>query len=118
MQPTIQNSILQILDLINYTGDKKKYVNDCLALCEKKALLEILNSLPQDKQESFKQDISNTEDVENKKRILQNYIPSTIYPEKLNNIIQDYLLKFMDKVIPTLNKDQLTKLESYLKTLS
>lgn len=107
--------ILKVLEIIGYEDDKDKYANDFLALCLQKAFVNLVKELPQDKQDQLTQRISLTSG-EKAQALLLEYFPKEKFEVAVKEASQSTFEEYLKTIIPTLNEEQRSKLESYLSS--
>ncbi len=107
--------ILQVLGIIGYEGDKDKYANDFLSLCLQKALVDLMRELPQDKQDQLTQRMSLIT-PDKMETLLLEYFPKEKFETAVKEASRSTFEEYLKTIIPTLNEDQHSKLETYLSS--
>src|SRR5438046_1432263 len=109
--------IIQVLTIIGYEDNKDTYADEFIQNCEKQALLDLLQALPQEQQEVFKQQIAKVTDQEQQKTIIHEYIKPEQYQQILQKASQIAFVGLLKDLIPTLSQPEATQLQTYLKSI-
>lgn len=112
-----KQAILQVLDAIGYENDKEKFVDEFLVLCLQKALTNLMEKLPQDKQYQLIHKMSLTP-PEKKQNILSEYFQKDKFDSAVKEASQSTFEDYLKTIIPTLKDDQKNKLEQILSSKS
>lgn len=99
---------LQVLEIIGYSDDREEFTNKFFQLCEQQAIVNLVKSLPQDKQT----------DPDPNNLLLKKYFTQEQVATNLQEATRETFNSYLQTVIPTLNNKQKTDLETYLKSLS
>lgn len=113
------NQVIQrILDIIGYSDNKQVFEDKFIKACQQQALLDLVNSLPTDKQASLKQQLGPENDPQKIGEILKQYVSADDYDKTLRLASQTALDNYLQTVTPTLSDTQSAELQSYLKSLN
>ena len=117
--PQTANVLLkQILEYIDFEGDKEAFANDFLQTVEKQAILDLIESLPKAKQDELKQILSqNLQKSEGVSAVLKGYFPEQQITKALENAAKNGVSEYIQAILPTLNEEQKTKLTELAKNL-
>lgn len=107
-----------ILDIIGYSDDKQVFEDKFVKACQEQALLDLIDSLPADKQASLKQQLGSESDPQKIGEILKQYVLVDEYDKALRVASQTALNNYLQAITPTLSDTQSTELQSYLKSLN
>lgn len=107
--------ILQVLEIIGYEDDKEKFANKFLSLCLQKALVNLTQELPQDKQDQLTQRMSLTA-PDQMQNLLSQYFPKEKFETAVKEASRSTFEEYLKTIIPTLNEEQRSKLEIYLSS--
>lgn len=99
---------LQVLEIIGYSDGREEFTNKFFQLCEQQAIVNLVKSLPQDKQT----------DPDPNNLLLKKYFTQEQVATNLQEATRETFNSYLQTVIPTLNNKQKTDLETYLKSLS
>ncbi len=118
MNKTPREIFLQVLEIIGYSDNKEEFTNKFLQLCEQQTIVNLVKSLPEDKQaalhtESAKQIIP---DASNS--LLKKYFTLEQITANLQEATKETFNDYLQNIIPTLNDKQKNDLETCLKSLS
>jgi hypothetical protein len=107
--------ILEVLSIIGYENDKDKFASEFVTLCMQKAVSNLINGMPQDKQDQVLQRLSLTT-PDSWGTLLSEYVPEENLAAAIKDtsslIFQDYI----KEIEPTLNDEQRNKLSQYLSS--
>ncbi|OGH17974.1 MAG: hypothetical protein A3C22_00965 [Candidatus Levybacteria bacterium RIFCSPHIGHO2_02_FULL_37_10] len=111
--------VFGILDIIGYSEDKEKFATEFLQTVSLQALLDLFNTLPQDKKDQFQQKIQGIENdavqmqEELKKYFTQNQIEQTIETSARNAVTE-----YIKTIEPTLSDPQKQNLTNYFSEIT
>src|SRR5438874_1028197 len=111
MQKNPKDIIMQVLTIIGYEDDNNALADEFIRNCEKQALIDLLQELPQEKQGQLKQQIAEVTDQEQQKAIILEYITPEQYQEALQQASASAFEGFLEEITPTLSDDQAEKLQ-------
>ena len=111
--------LLKILDIISYSEDREKFTAEFFQTVSLQALLDLFNTLPQDKKDQFQQKIQGIENdavqmqEELKKYFTQNQIEQTIETSARNAVTE-----YIKTIEPTLSDPQKQNLTNYFSEIT
>ncbi len=108
-----KENITRILEIIDFKDDKEKFVNDFLALCQKKAFENLILTLSKEKQEALTQDL---EKEDNYQAQLQEYFTPDQKLQAIQAASKYMMEQYLEEIIPTLTEEQLKNLEDFLSS--
>lgn len=111
----IKQDIHHILDIIEYQHDKDNYVSQFIELCQEQALVNVIDKLPEDKKQEFKDKLVYTRDEQKVRDVVTQYMISDEYNKTVSDATKTMLLEFLQTIIPTLRIDQKEKLQGYIE---
>lgn len=117
MVQQVNNIIQTTLDIIGYAEDKDEFVKKFIEGCDKKTIADQVSSLPPEKQEELKQELSKSQSQEDIKGILAKYFSEEQYSQSLEKVTKSSFQEYIDSVMPALTEEQKKKLDSYLSSL-
>lgn len=109
---------LQVLEIIGYSDDREEFTNKFFQLCEQQTIVNLLKSLPQDKQDTLQAESAKQTDPDPNNLLLKKYFTQEQVATNLQEATRETFNSYLQTVIPTLNNKQKTDLETYLKSLS
>ena len=115
--PNPKDILLRVLTIINYQDDKNQFANDFLDLCLKKALVDMMESLPEGKKEEVKAKFSAQITPEEASQVMQTYFTPQQYMQNLQNATQFLFQDYLKTIMPSLSELQKTELQQYLTSL-
>ena len=111
--------ILRILEIIDYSQDKEKYATEFLQNVSLQALLDLIDTLPQDKKDQIqKQMVSVGNDSEGVDTILKSYFTQIQIQDSLQNASKNAVTEYMKAIDPTLSETQRTNIANFAKELN
>lgn len=100
MPKNFRNTLLKILDIIEFSDDKSTFVDEFLRNVQLQSLDNLIQSLPEDKQKEIRQNLSRNSDN----------------PKKVAEILKMHFTEAqMQKALETVSK---TAIETYFKTIN
>lgn len=118
MQKNPKDTVVEVLAIIGYEDDTNAFADEFIANCEKQAFLDLIKTLPPERQESIKQKMKVATDAEELKTMFTEYVSSQTYNQALKLAAQNAFSEFVRAIIPTLTADQSTNLQTYLRQIA
>ncbi len=109
--------LTQVLTLTLYKEDNDAFIQKFIMKSEKKVLYELLPTLPEVKQNTLKKDLASDPDAIRVHELLLTYFSPLSYEDRLNEIVQNNLSKYIKSVYPSLRDEQKKELDAYLASL-
>lgn len=109
--------MVKILEIIDYPDGKEEFADKFLDLCQQQAVVDLVKSLPEDKQNQLTDQLLK-DSSDQAKSLLQQTFSSEQSKEVLKKATEEVFKAYLEKVSPSLNDQQKSKLDSYLKSLS
>lgn len=106
--------INKVLEIIDYQENKDQFTHNLLKLCDKQAFMNLVKMLSNDQQVLLSKDLS-TED--NSAQVMENYFNDRQKYDALKDATAQIIEEYIRTIMPTLNKDQLIKLEEHFKNM-
>ncbi|HEU5376681.1 MAG TPA: hypothetical protein VFV38_14695 [Ktedonobacteraceae bacterium] len=118
MQHDPKAIILKVLSIIGYEDDKKAAAAEFIQNCEKQAILDLLTTLPKEKQEQLKSQIAGVTDQHQQQTIIASYVTPDQHQQALQKASAAAFQGLLEAVVPTLSNEQADKLQTYLSSLT
>lgn len=109
---------LEVLNIIGYSDDREEFTNQFFQLCEQQAIVNLVKSLPQDKQATLQAESAKQTNPDPNNLLLKKYFTQEQIATNLEEATKVTFNSYLQTIIPTLNDKQKTELETYLKSLS
>lgn len=107
----VRTMLLKILDLIDYSEDKEKFSAEFLRNVNLQALLDLFNTLPQDKKDQIQQQITS---IGNNPLAIQEtlraHFADSQLQEAIKNSTKNAVTEYMKAINPTLSETQRTNI--------
>jgi len=113
MQKTT-DTILKVLNILDFKGDKQAIADKLLELCYHQALFGLINGLSIDKQEKIKKELGKAKSKEDFIKLAHNYFSEKQFLEAVEKATSSVFIKYMEEISPLLSEKQLEKLKLYL----
>ena len=111
--------LLRILDIIGYSDDKEKYATEFLQNVSLQALLDLINTLPQDKKDQLQEKIAQIgNDTTKMQEELKAYFTDSQLEQAIENSAKNAVTEYMKAIDPTLSETQRTNIASFGKELN
>jgi len=112
-----KNILNKILEVINYSEDKNVFVSEFIKNVQLQSLIDLLKTLPADKQEEIKNQLSaNPDNQEKISEILKNFFSQDQMQESLKNASKEAISKYIQSISSTLSASQKTNLTRVLES--
>ncbi len=111
--------LLKILDIIGYSDDKDKFATEFLQNVSLQALLDLFNTLPQDKKDQLQQKIANIgQDAAKMQEELKAFFTEGQLEQAVENASKNAVTEYMKAINPTLSDTQRTSIMNFAKELN
>ncbi len=110
--------ILKVLEIIGYSNDKEKFTAGFLQSIDAQSLLNLINSLPSDKQEEARQKLAGVQDPKAAGELLKPYFSKEQIISSLQNSAKNMMTEYIKAIENTLSEEQKTNLANYFQELS
>ena len=111
--------LLKILEIIGYSEDKEKFATEFLQNVSMQSLLDLINSLPQDKQEELKQKNSTLQnDQKATGDMIKTYFTEQQIEDALQNASKNAVTEYIKAIDTTLSETQRNNLMSFFGELN
>lgn len=111
--------LLGILDIIGYSEDKEKFAAEFLQNVSAQALLDLFNTLPQDKKDQIQGQLTsvggNPQELE---QVLKTYFTQAQIQDALQNASKNAVTEYMKAIDSTLSETQKTNIANFAKELN
>jgi len=119
MNEDFKNILIKILETINYSEDKDEFVAEFLKNIQLESLLDLINTLPSNKQEDIKNQLSKSSDNQKKvAEILEIYFLQDQIQQSLENVSKNAVIKYIQTISQTLSDSQRANLIEVLESFS
>ena len=120
MRNNLKDTILKILEAVEYADDKEAFVKEFEELVNIQAVESLINSLPQDQKEALKiEGSANKDNSEKVSEILKSRFNEEQMQKSLEETTKSAVMEWMKTIEPTLSdqqKQNLVKLSEDLNT--
>src|SRR3989344_1658092 len=111
--------LLRILDIIGYSEDKEKFATEFFQNVSLQALLDLFNTLPQDKKDQLQQKIASLgSDAAKVQGELKAYFTDSQLEQAIENSAQNAVTEYMKAIDPTLSDSQKQNLANYFSEIT
>lgn len=119
MNSETKNTILKILEAIDYSDDKEDFVNKFIEIINIQTIESLAISLPLDQQNSLKNELTaNKNNPEKVGEILKSRFSDEQTQKSLEEVSKNAVSEWMQAVSPTLSEEQRQKLLDLSKELN
>ena len=113
-----KETIIQILEIINYQNDREKFADTFIELCIKQAFAELLGSLPPEKTAVLTSQVKTVKSLEEFIKLLRSCINPLLLERKIEQSSAKLFDEYIREILPTLDPLRKTKLLDYIGDLS
>lgn len=111
--------LLKILEIIGYSEDKEKFATEFLQNVSFQALLDLLNTLPQDKKDQLQQKITSMgNDTAKIQEELKAYFTDSQLEQAIENSAKNAVTEYMKAIDSTLSEAQKQNLTNYFSEIT
>ena len=111
----IQDLLLKILNIIEYSDSKEEFVNKFITNVHLQALLDLISTLPLERQEEIKFSLARSFDQADRvARTLGAYFSQEQIKDAFEATARDYVEKYLEAIDDTLSNDQRQELAKLL----
>ena len=116
MNSDIRTILEKIVTIIGYQKDKSAFINEFMDLCMRKALVDYMNLLPEERKKEL-QKILLESDPNKLKEQLEPYLETEEYKKLLQENTQKLFQDYFEAIMPTLSEEQKNSLDLYFTSL-
>lgn len=116
MLQSSKDIFLQVLNIIGYSDNKEEFASKFFQLCEQQTIINLIKSLPQDKQTALQAELSKQTNPQLNNLLLKKYFSNEQVASSLEQATKQTFENYLQTIIPTLSGEQKVKLQSYLKS--
>lgn len=118
MTTTYQSFLTRLLEAIDFANDKEKFVSEFIKDTELETVLELIETLPAEKQTTFKDQLAKVTNPEEISQLLKdNFTPEQLQKTFTKNANTE-IKGLMETIKDTLNDEQKQKVVKLLQELS
>ena len=111
--------LLRILEIIGYSEDKDKFATEFLQNVSFQALLDLFNTLPQDKKDQIQQQITNANnDISKVQQALSQFFTEDQISKSIENSSKNAVEEYIKTIEPTLSQEQKQNLANYFNEIA
>ena len=108
--------IVDVLESIGYEENKDKFASDFLSISLQEAMMNLMQGLPQDKQDQLTHRVSLV-GPDKLEGLLLEYFSKEDFSNALSKASSSAIESYLETISGSLNDEQKTKLEQHLSTL-
>ncbi|MBI2613617.1 MAG: hypothetical protein HYW62_02500 [Candidatus Levybacteria bacterium] len=113
------NILLKILEIIGYSDDKDAFVDEFLKNVQMQSVIDLIQSLPQDKQSEIKEKLAQIQNDQNKASdLLKAYFTEEQIQEALKNSSKKAMEEYIKAINPTLSSAQKNNLITFSQQIN
>lgn len=112
-----KQSLLQILDIIDYQDNRDIFADEFLFLCQQEILTMLLESISEEKRQELEQELGDKPTLALMQTLLEKYFTEEQRIEATEKATTEVYKDFFKSIVPTLAQKQKEKLQQYLSSL-
>lgn len=109
--------LLKTLDIIQFQGDREKWIKEFMEYAQQQAFLELLKTLPQNDQANLTKQLQFPPDGKTPEQVLQQYFTPLDCSIALQEQLLEEYKKYVQNTINTLPPEKQKELQEYLLPL-
>lgn len=114
-----KNILLKILEIIGYSDNKEIFADEFLKNIQAQSVIDLIQSLPQDKQSQIKKQLlTNPNDPNKVADVLKLYFNNEQIQEALKNASKTAMEEYIEAISPTLSSTQKNNLVTLSQQLN
>lgn len=117
MNNKAKDILLNILEVIDYQGDRNNFADKFLDLIFRQAILKEIENLPEDKKHNFDRELKD-KDLDKSMQVILNYVQKEDFEKSVERIATEMFIDYIQKILPTLDEVRKNKLQTLLNTLA
>lgn len=102
--------LLKLLDAIDYADDKEAFIAEFMHVISTQALVNLLQTLPEDKQQEADKKIASADGQKNFSKAVSEYFTNEQVAKSVDDASQKAILEWLRSLHATLNDEQRKKL--------
>ena len=111
--------LLRILEIIGYSEDKEKFATEFLQNVSSQALLDLFNTLPDDRKGQLQEQIKSAESSPQVlEETLRSHFTQSQIQDALRNASKNAIVEYIKTIDPTLSETQRTNIVNFAKGLN
>lgn len=110
------NIITRVLDIIGYTDDKEKFGTDFLNLCRQQAIINLLDSVPDQQRSVLIKNLSAKKKPDEIEKVLEDYFDKKQQNKALEKAVENGFKDYINELEPNLSDEIKLKLREYLQS--
>lgn len=111
--------LLRILEIIGYSEDKDKFATEFLQNVSLQALLDLFNTLPQDKKDQIQQQMTSANNDASKiQQVLNQFFTQDQLAQAIENSSKNAVTEYIKTIEPTLSEEQKQNLAGFFQELT
>lgn len=114
----LKNILLKFLETIEYSDNKEEFINNFTTIIYLNSVEALLITLPQDKQDSIKQQIGSAKTTEELMMIVNNNFNQQSFQDAVSATSQKVFNEYLDEIKDVLTDEQKSKLQQFLQLIS
>lgn len=115
--PDPEGILLKLLDIVGFSSDKHKFINEFLTNIKLEALLNLAESLPGDRKQKLKELAHSSTDPEKVIDNLRGYFSESEIEHEIQEVSQNAIKKYIEAISQTLSSSQKDQLLNFAKQL-
>ncbi len=104
----------KVLEIVGYQLNKEEFIEMFLDMCEKKALIQYVEHLSNDKKYEFKQKTLWAKGNSRFHEIVRELVDKDLFQKEMQTAALSIFTEFLGNVIPALSSDQCNALQKFL----
>lgn len=109
--------IVKILDLVGYGENKEGFADELLSLCQQQTLVDLVKSLPEEKQILLEKTLSSQTSPQNIEQVLKENFTEEAILQALKKATENIIKGYLQTISPHLSDTQKKNLQTYIQTL-
>ena len=102
MNNKAKDILLNILEIIDYQGERSQFTDKFIDLIYRQAILKVVENLPDDKRQNFDAELKD-KDLDQSVAVILKYISKEDFEKSVERIATEMFIDYIQKILPTLS---------------
>jgi hypothetical protein len=119
MNTNPRDVIIQVLSIVDYKNDKEAAVDKFLSICEKLALINLIDSLTGEEKTNLQQKLTTVQEgTDEYNDVTKQYFTEEKYSQAIKKAGEKVFAEYLSSIMGSLSSEQQNKLFQYLGSLA
>lgn len=112
----MKDTLSKILELINYQGDREKWLKEAIGILNLNTFSTLVLSLSEDEQKEIQEELKNGDAIQNAPQVLTKRFSQDQIEAEYEKQSEKFIGKYLESVFPTLPEDKQKAIEAFFNS--